>query len=211
MSAAPVGSAQGLTSHFGSPVALAPWAMHGRDHLRDSFRYRSLASPKVRHTGAASVNRMPRVGLSRLRANSRGATRTSSAPVHSPGFWFNPGRQAVGEAVASGPQLHTSGTTPAHVPPISPDGFRRLLLGSPRPPEQASLPAPGRATRPGHLWVFRRRERAPGRPDFLCRCCEAAGVTLAASRPLRQGERHALVRESSVSDGPPWPGTRRIG
>ena len=100
LSAAPVGSAQGLTSHFGSPLALAPWAMHGRDHLRDSFRYRSLASPKVRHMGAASVNRMPRVGLSRLRANSRGATRTPSAPANSPGFWFNPGRQALGEAVA---------------------------------------------------------------------------------------------------------------
>jgi hypothetical protein len=114
------------------------------------------------------------VGLSRLRANSRGATRTPSAPANSPGFWFNPGRQALGEAVASGPTPHTSGITSVHDPPISPNGFRRLLLGSPRPPEHASLPAPGRATRPGHQLVFRRRERARGRPDLLCRCCEAA-------------------------------------
>ena len=112
MSVAPVCSIQRLTAHVGSPLALSPWAMHGRDHLRDSFRYRSLASPKVRHMDAASVNRIPWVGLGRFRANSRDATRTSSAPVNSPGFWLNPGRQAVGRPSPVGQNRTRPGSRP---------------------------------------------------------------------------------------------------
>ena len=48
-------------------------------------------------------------------------------------------------------------------------------------------------------------------PTIAGDAAKRQGVTLLASRPMRQGERHALVRESSVADDPPWPSIVRIG
>jgi hypothetical protein len=64
-----------------------------------------------------------------------------------------------------------------------------LVLGSPRPPEQASLPGPGRATRPGPLRAFRRREVGRGRPDLLGGSGEAWRVILRPPYPSRSANR----------------------
>ena len=50
-----------------------------------------------------------------------------------------------------------------------------------------------------------------GGTDLLGGNGEAWRLKLAAFHPLRRVGRHALVGESSVIGGSPWPGTGRVG